>query len=309
MFRQPAAEGMIPTTDGARLCYRLEGDGPPVVLPNGFHLLAPFQPLTRHFTLIAFDLRYRGRSEAGSETAAQRGILQDVDDLETVRDYFGLEKPILIGHSYMGFLVVLYALHHVERVERILQVGPLEPRPGKEYPPHLTAADDVLRQALAALAALQRERDRHEPVELCRKAWALLRPIYVVDPADADKVTWERCELPNERAFFRHWMGCVLPSIRALELEPSELARVTAPVLTLHGRRDRSAPYGGGREWATLLPNARLITIDAAGHAPWVEAHERVVGGIAAFLAGQWPAEAEKIEVVDPEGAAAAPAP
>ena len=200
----------------------------------------------------------------------------------------------------MGLMVVLYARAHGQHVGRVVQVGAMEPFAGKEYPAHLTAADDVLRDALARLAPLQKERELYDPVDLCRKAWALLRPIYVVDPADADKVRWDRCELPNERGFFKYWMGCLLPSIRALDLRAEELARVNAPVLTIHGRRDRSAPYGGGREWARLLPNARLLTLDNAGHAPWVEARERVLGALECFLAGGWPAGVEMVRALDP---------
>jgi pimeloyl-ACP methyl ester carboxylesterase len=38
------------------------------------------------------------------------------------------------------------------------------------------------------------------------------------------------------------------------------------PVLTIHGTKDRNAPYGSGREWAFNLPNARLLTIKGGAH-------------------------------------------
>jgi pimeloyl-ACP methyl ester carboxylesterase len=62
------------------------------------------------------------------------------------------------------------------------------------------------------------------------------------------------------------------------------------PVLVVHGINDRSAPYGAGRDWAALLPNARLLTVDNAGHVPWIEAPELVLGSIRTFLDGEWPA-------------------
>ena len=72
-----------------------------------------------------------------------------------------------------------------------------------------------------------------------------------------------------------------------------------APVLTIHGRRDRQGPYGGGREWAMTLPDARLVTIDIAAHVPWIEARERVFGSIETFLDGAWPEAAEKVKSLD----------
>ena len=87
----------------------------------------------------------------------------------------------------------------------------------------------------------------------------------------------------------RYWMGVLQPSISKLRLEAEEMSRVNAPVLVVHGRKDRNAPYGGGVDWAGLWGNARLLTVDNAAHAPWVEEREMVVGGIRAFLEGRWP--------------------
>jgi hypothetical protein len=44
-----------------------------------------------------------------------------------------------------------------------------------------------------------------------------------------------------------------------------------------------------------MLPNARLLTIEGAAHAPWIEAPEHVLGPIQTFLAGSWPTAAEKV--------------
>src|SRR6185369_10214507 len=122
------------------------------------------------------------------------------------------------------------------------------PFPGKEYPPHLTGAamDGVLREVFAKIAELQASSEPSDPVERCRGFWAELRRIYVTDPADAHRADWGRCELPL----------------------------------------DRSAPYGGAREWAMLLDEARLVTVEGGGHAPWIEAPELVLGSIATFLDG-----------------------
>ena len=61
------------------------------------------------------------------------------------------------------------------------------------------------------------------------------------------------------------------------------------PVLTIHGTRDRNAPYGGGREWARRLPDARLVTVPGAAHAVYLEDPVVVWGSIRQFLRGEWP--------------------
>ena len=298
-----SSEGYVTTEDGIRLFFRVLGNGPrTVVIPNGMYLLDDFERIAADRTLIVYDLRNRGLSDPVEDSARlERGIHNDVDDLEAVRRHFGLERLDLIGHSYVGLTVILYAMKHGDHAGRVVQVGPAEPYPGKQYPAHLTGADDTLREVFARLAELQAAREPEDPVERCRKFWSVLRLIYVTDPVDAGRIDWGRCDLANERNFMRYWTGTVLPSLRALELAAEDFARVRTPVLTLHGTRDRSAPYGGAREWALLLPDARLVTVDGAGHAPWIEAPEKVFGAIAAFLDGRWPEAAEKVESLDPQ--------
>ena len=288
------SEGQVTTPDGIRLFYRTIGSGPrTVVVPNGFHLLGPFEPLVEGRRLVFYDVRNRGRSDAVTDPSRlARGIHNDVDDLEAVRRHFGLQRLTLVGHSYMGLMVILYAMKHPAGAERIVQIGPMQPDPARQYPAHLMNADPVGRDVFARLGGLQKERAASDPIEFCRRFWSVLRTIYVTDPADAEKVDWGRCDLPNERNFMTYWMGILLPSIQALRLEAADLAKVRVPVLTLHGAKDRSAPYGGGRDWALRLPNARLVTLARAGHAPWIEEPERVFDAITTFLDGDWPESA-----------------
>lgn len=185
------------------------------MIPNGLYLRHDFEALAERHTLVLYDPRHRGRSDRFSEPSQiARGIRNDVDDLEAVRRHFALEALHLIGHSYMGLMVILYAREHPTRVARVVQVGPMDPYPGKPYPAHLTGADAVAGQVFARLGGLRNERDAHEPEEFCRKFWSVLRLLYVVDPANAYRIDdWGRCELPNERNGMKHWNETLLPSI------------------------------------------------------------------------------------------------
>jgi pimeloyl-ACP methyl ester carboxylesterase len=282
-----AAEGYVTTADGVRLWFQTVGSGPQVVVvPNGFHLLEDFRCLAPGRTLVFYDVRNRGRSDTVTDPAKlARGIHNDVDDLDAVRRHFDLDRLNLIGHSYMGLMVILYATKYPAHADRIVQIGAMPPDSRKQYPP---VEDDVLRDTFAKLAELQKDRASYDPIEFCRKLWSVLRFIYVTDPKDADKIRWDRCDLPNERNFKNYWMRSILPSIQGLARSPETLARVQAPILTIHGTKDRSVPYGAGREWAFLLRNARLVSIANAGHAPWIESPEATFASLRTFLAGRW---------------------
>jgi proline iminopeptidase len=226
-------------------------------------------------------------------------VEQDVDDLDAVRRHFGVDRVNLIGHSYAGIVVALYAMKYAAQVNRAVLLGPMQPNQTTHYPAHLTCADATLVEFLTRAAQLEHERSSVDPLEFCRRFWSLLRVIYVANPADADKITWARCELPTELNFMKYWIGNILPSIHRLQFTVEGLAAAKAPMLIIHGVKDRSAPYGGGRDWALMMPNARLVTVENAAHAPWIENPGRVFSSIATFLDGGWPEAAEKVESLD----------
>lgn len=293
----PAGKGYVTVDDGLRLYFECIGDGERALfVPNGFHLLEDFRRLARGRTSIFYDLRNRGLSDAVTDPQKlANGVHNDVEDLDAVRRHFGLERISLIGHSYVGLTVMLYARKFPEHVDRIVQIGPLPPNAGMKYPPHLAFADSVLEEVFSELGELQKQRESLDPVEFCQKFWAVLRSIYVADPACATRIDWGRCELPNERGFMKYWNQHIYPSIKNLDLSAQGFAKMQRPVLTIHGVKDRSAAYGGGRDWAAMLPSGRLLSVENAGHAPWIEAPETVFDAIEMFLGGTWPSGAETI--------------
>jgi len=288
-------DGKVTMEDGAGLYFQKVGSGPkPVIIPNGLCFLDDFRHLSDWRTLIFYDVRNRGLSDTISDPARlARGIQQDVDDLDAVRKHFGIDRVDLIGHSYIGLMVGLYAMKYAANVGRVVQIGPGQPDAAKQYPAPLSYTDATFVEVMAKIGQMMKEPPSGDPEEGCKKFWSVLRVIYVADPKDAHRIDWGRCDLANERTFRRYWIGNVWPSIQSLKLSAEEIAKAKAPVLIVHGNKDRSAPYGGGRDWAMLLPDARLVTVENAAHAPWIEAPELVFGSIKTFFAGGWPEVAE----------------
>ena len=288
---------MIPVAGGVRLYFEQLGSGTQTVLvPNGLYLREDFHRFTDGRTLIFYDVRNRGRSDpAADPTLLARGIEQDVDDLEAVRRHFGVDQVDVIGHSYVGVLAALYAMRYPAHTRRVVQIGPVYPVT-KEYPPHLKYTDEIMSSVMAEMGRMAHEPAPADPEQACRKFWSLVRAIYVVDPANAHRIEWGRCELANERSFMQYWLRYLLPSIQSLNLTAEEFAKATAPVLIVHGIQDRNAPYGGARDWAAQLPNARLVAVENAAHAPWIEAPELVFDSIKSFLDGVWPKAAEEVK-------------
>ena len=291
------SEGYVPTTEGVRVFYQRVGGGPTaVIIPNAVFMFDDFRRLARGRTLIFIDWRYRGRSDCGADPRAHEGgIERDIDDLEAVRRHFGFAEVAVIAHSYSALTAVLFAQRHPASASRVVQIGPTPPVWGKQYPAELSCHDETYTRVLADIERLQQQRAATDAKVFCEKFWAVLRELYVVDPADAGKLTFTPCEVAGERNFMKPWVESVLPSLARVNLSTDALAAIATPVLTIHGGRDRSTPYGGGREWVERLPNARLVSVEHGGHLPWVEAPDTVFGAIDEFLAGRWPATAQRV--------------
>lgn len=272
-------ETRVPAFDGVELYVRKLGDGPnAVVIPNAAHMRS-FERLAEDRTVILFDLRNRGASETVTDPEKLAGgIHHDVEDIEAIRQHFGLERVNLIGHSYVGLTAILYALEYPEHTGRIVQIGASAPDAAKQYPPDHSNFDAVYASFVQAMGEMFRQ------TPTCERFWSLIQRLMVVDAKDVSKVDWNPCGLPNEAHFLQHWLENLMPSIHALQLDPAQLRAITAPVLTIHGKLDRQSPYGAALDWVRLLRNAHLLTIPNAAHMPWIEAPEQVFGAIREFL-------------------------
>ncbi len=289
--------GFIDAGDGIRLAYRKFGRGLGVVIvPGGFLTNHAFDRLGLRHTVIAYDMRNRGQSSPVSDPR-RLTIKDDVRDLETVRRHFGVRRFTPIGYSYLGLMVLLYAMDYPDRVERIVQVGPVPRKFGTQYPSRLVNQDSVVDEhAWNKLQQLRaQEYDRKHPKDFCEMHWKTLRVRLVGDPNHVDRLGPSPCDMPNEWPvnLERH-LSAHLESLKTLVVTPEKLAAVSVPVLVIHGTKDRNVPYGAGREWALTLPNARLLPVEGAAHNVWADAPE-VADWINRFLAGRWPQSAQKV--------------
>jgi proline iminopeptidase len=291
--------GRVTGADGVRLYYERIGSGSPtIIVPGRLFLARDLAPLARNHTLIFYDMRNRGRSSR-VEDGSLLTIRKDVEDLEAVRRYFGVERFVPVGYSYLGFMVVLYAMEHPDRVERLVQLGPVPRKFGTEYPASLTHRDTAPVVDSAAAARVDSLRGtawgRAHPRELCEESRRVFSRRLVGRPERAAGLM-DQCAMENEwpvnleRHFEHHFAA-----VQRMEVPREAVSRMRVPVLTIHGTWDRNAPYAAGREWAMTLPNARLLTIEGAAHQVTLDAPEIVIPAIETFVRGRWPRGAERV--------------
>ncbi len=292
-------EGIIEMEDGAEIYFSRYGNGPQnVIIPAALYLEGDLKELAGpRRSLVFYDMRNRGQSGYVADTT-HLTIYDDVKDLEAIRKHFGFDQFSVFGYSYLGLMIMLYALDHPDRLERAIQIGPVPLKYGTSYPERFNVRDTIPvidSVAYEKLVALFREGYHEEhPEEFCERLWEVRKYSLVGNPGNAHKLA-NVCAMSNEwlvnfRRHLHHHFG----SVQKLDLTWEEMEQIQMPVLTFHGTRDRNAPYGSGREWAYHLPNARLITVEGAAHSLWVE--ENILEPVNIFLDGEWPDRAENVQ-------------
>ena len=275
-------EGFVNADDGTKLYYRKFGSGPvTMIVPLDYMLHEHFKQFANMATIVTYDLRNRGRSERAKDESTWT-IQQDVRDLEAVRRELKIDNFIPVGFSYLGLMVALYTLDHPGRVTRIVQLGPapfqkMPDPPQDAQRPDLPRIDPALPQK-----------------EQCEIFWNAFKHVLIGNPANVSRFDMSFCTLENEQpANFGRTVAHIMQSVEKLTVTPEQLQAIKVPVLTIHGDKDRNAPYAAGVAWANTLPDAKLVTVKGAAHAAWLDDPVTVWASLRHFLRGEWPLGAQ----------------
>ena len=120
-------------TNGIRLHYVSEGDGPLMLFLHGFpecwyswrHQLSEFG---KNYKAVAIDLRGYNESDKPKEKSAY-ALSELIKDVEGVIRALGYEKCVLVGHDWGGAIAWSFAYAHPEMLERLIVLN--LPHPAK----------------------------------------------------------------------------------------------------------------------------------------------------------------------------------
>jgi proline iminopeptidase len=302
-------EGYIMTPDKVRIFYKIVGTGSETLVMvhggpgNSLESIRPdMEPLAKGRRVIYYDQRGQGRSELIKD-GKKLGVEQHVADLEAVRQHFKLEKMSLMGNSWGGLLVSLYAVAHPDRVERMVLDSSASPtaafmgdmedeisrRMAKIYSPEKIARTNAGRGLDAWLKA-------KDVIAHCREVYTNILTVYTYNQTlQGLSFKGDLCVGgPESVRRQRSTNAAAWRSLGDYDLMP-QLSKVKAPVLVIHGVAD-VIPLKSSEFWAFGYPNARLFLIEKAGHMAQVEAPDIFFPAIETFLKGSFPAEAKKVE-------------
>ena len=281
------------TVYGHRVCWRMAGEGPVVVLVHGItgssaHWMPVMPLLAERFTVVAPDLLGLG------ESAKPRGDYSLGAYATGIRDLLiALEHPTasVVGHSLGGGVAMQFAYQFPERCERLVLVssGGL----GAEVSLLLRAA--ALPGSELVLPLLASGRMRAAAGFVAGLLGKLsLRPGN--DLAEMAAGIGSLAESDARQAFLHTLRAVIDPrGQRVNATDRLHLAEVM-PSLIVWGERDPIIPVEHAHVAHAAMPGSRLELLEEAGHFPQLDDPITLARLLTAFVESTEPAE------VRPEG-------
>lgn len=269
--------GEFVEVDGVQLHYLAQGSGSPVVLLHGNGATLEdwtasdlFDQLAANHRVIAFDRPGFGYSERPRTTVwtprAQAALIAGA--LEAL----GIERPLVVGHSFGTLVTLALALDFPEQVSGIVLIGGYfygTPRADAVLasPAALPVVGDAMRYTVSPLIA-------QAVSPLAKKK--IFHPAPVAETFDAFPI--ELAYRPSQIRAEAAEAGMMIPAAMALN---ERLGELDLPVTIIAGEGDKMVlPGPQSKRLHEALPGSRLHMIEGAGHMVHYTATAAVAGAI-----------------------------
>jgi len=225
------------------------------------HLVGPIaRVLARHYQVISYQLR--GDDDCFS-LRRHFGLGDMVEDLNELMDWFGLERPIVMGVSFGGVLGLELAIRRPGRLQSLILQGV-----GPRFEPGL-----LQRVAGLVLSRYPLPSDNPFVNQFFNLFFGGKQP-----PGPLfDFVTWQCWQ--TDQGVMAHRFKLVEKTDFA-----GRLGAVRIPTLAMAGERDLFVSALGLKELSDGLPRSEAVQLPEGGHLAFVTHPERVALEVCNFL-------------------------
>ena len=257
--------------DGNRMCER-----PTVLLLHGgpgfdHSMFKPaFAPLADVAQLVLLDHRGNGRSDNADPALWTLDIWGD--DVRAFCDTLGIEKPIVLGYSFGGFVAQSYAIRHPNHPAKLILYS-TAPGPARRARARRLRSDRR-RGGTRGRRALFRRQNRGDDSRVPARVFPTLQP------GSAGSVWMER-SINNLSVSIHFFEG----EGKRFDFRPL-LHRIQCATLVVGGGKDPRCPPVLTRMLADGIRAdlLRLVMFDACGHGPHTEDPDRTMDVLRDFI-------------------------
>jgi proline iminopeptidase len=236
-------------------------------------------PLAARCRLLLVDGRSQGRSDpAAPDTWTLARFAADVEELAAA---LGLERYVVLGHSFGGFVALQHAVEFPGRAAGTIVSAAVASQRWLESVGERLAAFEPAELREQVSASWAAEEDARTPQDVAALLFDQL-PFHFADPRDP-RIADLREAMADARFSADVLRAAAVGAIDGPDLE-DRLATIAQPVLVLAGRHDRVCPLGGAEAIAAGAPGAELVVLEHSAHMGFVEEPDAYLTAVEAFL-------------------------
>lgn len=227
----------------------VHGSGPGVTAFSNWRLTMP--ELARDYCVVAPDIVGFGYTERPADFAYEMPAW--TTHLLGVMDALAIERAHVIGNSFGGSLAMSLAIHHPQRLDRLVLMGsvgvPMRISEGLDrvwgYQPSVQAMRDML-------------------------------DLFAYDQSlvgdDLARIRYEASIRPGvQESFAAMFPAPRQRSLDAMSHDIADIAGIQHPTLVVHGRDDRVIPLASSYALLDLIPRSELHVFGQCGHWTQIE--------------------------------------
>lgn len=275
-------------TNNAQLFTQIAGKGDPLIVIHGGpgmsqdYLLPYLEKLQENAFVIFYDQRGSGRS-LGDINEKNLTIDTFIEDIESLRNYFGFDKISLLGHSFGGFLAMSYAIHHPLTTRKLILLN-TTPASSEEF---LLFRDEWEKRMKPDRerfdAIISSEAFKEGDPEAVESYYRINFERYCYDPGTVDRLhlRQSRESALRGREVYRHIFQKTIYG-SSYDLHPA-LKKLKMPTLIIHGACDPIVP-SAIESIPRNIEGSEYHLIANCGHFPYVETPDEFSRILTPFL-------------------------
>lgn len=255
---------------GGRLSYWDVGEGPAIVFihgvgTNGELWFGDLEPLADTHRLVVHDRRGYGHS-----SESPRNWRTHREDVERLLDALGIQRAAIVGYSGGAIIALDLVLARPDLATALVLV---DPAVGIKHCVTPGMVANIMRAKL-----LRRLRGERRGAE----AWLRFVGSYSTGGTAFDKASAHRREtlLANASGIFAD-----ADSIKTEDIAEARLAEIAAPVTIIEAKLSPPFLRKSCERLRRLMPQARVVTIEKAGHHIAIDAKDELLAHLRAAVA------------------------
>jgi proline iminopeptidase len=208
---------------------------------------------------------------------------QNIEDLEALRKYLGLEQIVLLGHSYGGMVALSYAIKYPQNVSGLVLVTTSPSYRFIEKAKQILAEKGTIEQQKMAKVLWEGAFESHDQL---MQYYEVMEPLYSYtynpNPSEEELKKRKDAQLRSKRnhEVLNQGFKGFLKTYDVID----QLSSISCPALIVAARHDWITPVEESLVLAEKIPDNELVIFENSSHRVFQDEYEHFIETVSSFI-------------------------